>query len=121
MADLDDVLRRELAPVTAPQGLWAAIHRTREAPVRGAAFGWAFWPAAAVMLMLALAGVLRSYTISDMQHRAPVNVSGAGAPNCHTPAYAGRYIIAVSTGRNSQEGCLACHFSMPGMLMIGRP
>jgi hypothetical protein len=117
---IERALRRDLAPVSAPEGLWHAIHRKPLAaePERGR-LDWAFWPAAAVMLMLALAGMLRSYTINDV-HAASVDVP-AGAQNCHTPNFAARSMVAVALERNSHEGCLACHLSMPGMLMMTRP
>ena len=123
MADFDDVLKRELAPVAAPDDLWAAIHRPRAPQSRRFSLEWAFWPVATVMLMLALAGMLRSYTLTDGAGSLPV--ASASAQGCHTPVYAvndmrnnPHYILAVSGGHKSQEACLSCHFSLPGMLVL---
>jgi hypothetical protein len=143
---IERALRQGLAPVSAPEGLWNALHRRPIAnePQRSR-LDWAFWPVATVMLMLALAGILRSYTINDVHATVDLPTE---AQNCHTPNFAARSILPVSSvrstlpvssvqstlpvssvrstypvsmERSSQEGCLACHLSMPGMLMIPLP
>jgi hypothetical protein len=123
MADMDSreswverELGRALSPVRAPEGLWAAIHRPRETRRQLFSLEWAFWPATAVILLLALAGVLRSHTLDQP---APT-VSASSASNCHTPVYA-ITDVRLSAARHTQEGCLACHFNTPGMLVITLP
>jgi hypothetical protein len=114
-------LARAMAPVSAPEGLWAAIHRPREARRSPVWREFVFWPAMAVILLLVLAGALRSHTLDD----AAMTAGAGSASNCHTPAYTipaySRYLTAAAAGRNAQESCLACHFSMPGTLLVSAP
>lgn len=65
MADLNERVERELwrqlAPVTAPEGLWNEINRARRNPAPRAALDWAFWPVAVAMVLLALGGIVRAF------------------------------------------------------------
>ena len=112
MADLERQLGRALAPVQAPEGLWNAIHRPREARPARRFMEWALWPAAAVVLMLALAGVLRSHTL-DQPAPSP---EASAAANCHTPVYAVKDLRT-----NARSGCLACHLTVPGSIFLNLP
>jgi len=62
MADLwlEKELARQLAPVTAPESLWDRMNQQRRRPPRRIALERAFWPVAVVMLLLAVAGVVRT-------------------------------------------------------------
>ena len=112
MADLERELTRALGPVKAPGGLWAAIQRPQEVRAVKPSFDWALWPAAALVLMLTLAGVLRSHTL-DLPAPTPIE---ATASNCHTPVYA-----VKDVRMNAHAGCLACHFSVPGTMIMSLP
>lgn len=107
-------LARAMSPVSAPAGLWAAIHRPRETRPARFSLRWALWPAMAFVLLLTLAGALRSHTLDKS---APASVA-ASSENCHTPVFVVRETRSVR--RLGQEGCMACHFSMPGTLLIVR-
>jgi hypothetical protein len=65
VADLNERVERELwrqlAPVTAPEGLWNEINRARRNPAPRAALDWAFWPVAVAMVLLALGGIVRAF------------------------------------------------------------
>jgi hypothetical protein len=65
MADLwlEKELARQLAPVTAPESLWDRINQQPRRPPRRIALDRAFWPVAVVMLLLAVAGVVRTVGI----------------------------------------------------------
>jgi hypothetical protein len=114
-------LARAMAPVSAPEGLWAAIHRPRQVRRAPVWRDFVFWPAMAVILLLVLAGALRSHTLDETS----ITAAAGSAANCHTPVYAipanSRYLTAVAAARNPQEACLACHFSMPGTLLVTAP
>jgi hypothetical protein len=58
---LEKELARQLAPVTAPDSLWDRINRTRPTPQRQGSWERAFWPVVAAMVLLALAGILRTF------------------------------------------------------------
>jgi hypothetical protein len=62
MADrwLEKELARQLAPVTAPESLWDRINQQQHRPRRRIPVDRAFWPVAAVMLLLAVAGIVRT-------------------------------------------------------------
>jgi hypothetical protein len=62
MADLwlEKELARQLAPVTAPESLWDRINQQQRRPLHRIPLDRAFWPVAAVMLLLAVAGVVRT-------------------------------------------------------------
>lgn len=87
MADLwlEKELARQLAPVTAPESLWDRINRQPLRPPRRVLHvDRAFWPVAVVMLLLAVAGVVRTIridrdpgTLTDRE--LALVVSGAGA------------------------------------------
>jgi len=108
-------LGRHLGPVNAPADLWAAIHRPRSAAARSSSLEWVFLPIAAMILMLAVAGVLRSHT-----NNTTAQATGAAA-NCHTPNFAQRAVIPVAAVRNARESCLSCHLSMPGTIVVAQP
>ena len=62
---LERELARQLAPVAAPDSLWDRVNRPPQSgrrfqPSRRATLEWLFWPIAAVMMLLAIAGMLRS-------------------------------------------------------------
>ena len=65
MADLNERIEqelwRQLAPVSAPEGLWYEIQRARRNPAPRAALDWAFWPVAVAMVLLALGGIVRAF------------------------------------------------------------
>jgi hypothetical protein len=65
MADLwlERELARQLAPVVAPESLWDRINEQQRRPRRYISFGQAFWPVAVVMVLLALAGILRTVSV----------------------------------------------------------
>jgi hypothetical protein len=65
MADLwlEKELARELAPVAAPESLWDRINQQPRRPARRVWLDRAFWPVAAVMLLLAVAGVVRTVSV----------------------------------------------------------
>jgi hypothetical protein len=60
---LEKELARQLAPVTAPESLWDRINQQRRRPPRRVLPGRAFWPVAAVMMLLAVAGVVRTIRV----------------------------------------------------------
>lgn len=66
MADLwlERELARQLAPVAAPESLWDRIHQRQREPRRRISFDRAFWPIAVAMVLLAFAGVLRTFSAS---------------------------------------------------------
>jgi hypothetical protein len=55
-------LSRQLAPVTAPDGLWAGIQEARSAPLRSFSFRWTVWPAFAALTLVSCVGLLRQLT-----------------------------------------------------------
>jgi hypothetical protein len=57
---LEKELARQLAPVAAPDSLWDRINHPPRTRRPGIGFDWAFWPAAAAMVLLAFVGVLRT-------------------------------------------------------------
>jgi hypothetical protein len=57
---LEKELARQLAPVSAPESLWDRINQRQPGPRRRAPLERAFWPVLAAMVLLALAGVLRT-------------------------------------------------------------
>ena len=61
MADLwlEKELARQLAPVAAPESLWGRIDR-QPRPRHRLSLEWLFWPVAAAMVLVAVAGALRS-------------------------------------------------------------
>jgi hypothetical protein len=60
MADLwlEKELARQLAPVAAPESLWDRVNSRQRKPRRRISLEWAFWPVAAAMLLLTLAGII---------------------------------------------------------------
>jgi hypothetical protein len=66
MADLwlERELARQLAPVAAPDSLWARINRKQRRRVRLISPERTFWPVAVAMALLALAGVLRTFSVN---------------------------------------------------------
>ncbi len=66
MADLwlERELARQLAPVAAPESLWDRINQRQREPRRRFSFDRAFWPVAVAMVLLAFAGVLRTFSAS---------------------------------------------------------
>jgi len=57
---LEKELARQLAPVTAPESLWDRINQRQPGPRRRVSLERAFWPVLAAMVLLSLAGVLRT-------------------------------------------------------------
>ncbi len=55
-------LSRQLAPVAAPDGLWAGIQEARSAPRRSFSFRWTIWPAFAALTLVSCVGLLRQLT-----------------------------------------------------------
>lgn len=55
-------LSRQLAPVAAPDGLWAGIQEARSAPQRRFSFRWTIWPAFAALTLVSCVGLLRQLT-----------------------------------------------------------
>jgi hypothetical protein len=62
MADLwlKKELARQLAPVPAPESLWDRVNQQQHRPARRVSLDWAFWPVVAVMLLLAVTGIVRT-------------------------------------------------------------
>jgi hypothetical protein len=55
-------LGRQLAPVAAPDGLWAGIQEARTAPRRSFSFRWTVWPVFAALTLVSCVGLLRELT-----------------------------------------------------------
>jgi hypothetical protein len=55
-------LSSQLAPVAAPDGLWARIQEGRSAPRRSVSFRWTVWPAFAALTLVSCIGLLRQLT-----------------------------------------------------------
>jgi hypothetical protein len=58
---LERELYLQLAPVPAPEGLWYWIKQPQRNARPRAALDWAFWPAAVLMALLALGGIVRAF------------------------------------------------------------
>jgi hypothetical protein len=57
---LERELARQLAPVAAPASLWKRIEEPRERSRPRASLRWIAWPAAAIVTLIACAGLLRT-------------------------------------------------------------
>jgi hypothetical protein len=82
MADLwlEKELSRQLAPVTAPESLWDRINQQPRRPRYRVVFDRAFWPVAAVVLLLAVAGVVHTIGVDrDSEMLTGEELAGIGA------------------------------------------
>ncbi len=79
---LEAELLRQLAPVPAPEGLWYRINLPRQTSRPRAALDWAFWPAAVLMTLLALGGIVRAFSsrpAGDQSFMAMARTAGGPA------------------------------------------
>jgi hypothetical protein len=72
-------LSRQLAPVAAPDGLWAGIQEARSAPRRSFSFRWTVWPAFAALTLISCAGLLRELTGVNRLTQSELAEIGAGS------------------------------------------